>query len=195
MTENKDAAVEAEPEVGKQMLKLLVELGPLLVFFLTNSLAGIFWGTGLFVFATLISLIASRVLFGRIPTMPLVSGFFVVVFGGMTLYLQDDLFIKVKPTIVNTLFAVILFGGLLMNHSLLRYLFGEEFKLTEEGWRKLTFRWACFFVLLAILNEIVWRTMSTDFWVAFKAFGILPLTLAFAVSQVGLLKRFEMKGK
>lgn len=180
-----------EPQLHNQLLKLLVELGPLVVFFATNSMAGIFWGTGAFVGATLVSLVASRLLFGRIPTMPLVSGFFVVVFGGLTLYLHDDLFIKLKPTIVNLLFAAILFGGLLMGHSLLRYLFGDEFRLTEEGWRKLTFRWACFFVALAILNEIVWRTMSTDAWVSFKAFGILPLTIAFAISQVGLLKRFE----
>jgi intracellular septation protein len=190
MTTNEPQAA-AEPPVANQLLKLAVELGPLLVFFITNAKAGIFWGTGTFVVATLVSLVASRILFGRIPTMPLVSGAFVVTFGGLTLYLQDDLFIKLKPTIVNLLFAGILFGGLLMNHSLLRYLFGEEFRLSEEGWRKLTFRWACFFVVLAILNEIVWRNFSTDAWVTFKAFGILPLTLAFAISQVGLLKRFQ----
>ena len=127
--------------------------------------------------------------------MPLVSGFFVIVFGGLTLYLHDDVFIKLKPTIVNTLFAIILFGGLAVDRPLLRHLFGEEFRLSDEGWRKLTFRWACFFVVLAILNEIVWRTMSNDTWVAFKAFGILPLTLIFAVSQIGLLKRFELQDK
>jgi intracellular septation protein len=139
--------------------------------------------------------VLSRVLFGRLAIMPLVSGLFVVVFGGLTLYLQDDVFIKLKPTIVNTLFAAILFGGLAFNKSLLRHLFGEEFRLSDEGWRKLTFRWACFFVLLAVLNEIVWRTMSNDTWVAFKAFGILPLTLIFAISQIGLLKRFELNDK
>lgn len=193
MTEQTGAA--AEPQHTNQALKLLVELGPLLVFFLTNAWAGLYWGTGVFIGATLVSLLASRLLFGRIPIMPLISGAFVVAFGGLTLYLHDDVFIKVKPTIVNTLFAAILFGGLLAGRPLLRHLFGEEFKLTDEGWRKLTFRWACFFVALAILNEIVWRTMSSDAWVTFKVFGILPLTLAFAVAQIGLLKRFQIMDK
>jgi intracellular septation protein len=184
-----------QPQAAHQLLKLAVEFGPLLVFFTTNAMKGIYWGTGLFVAATLVSLVLSRVLFGRLAIMPLVSGLFVVVFGGLTLYLQDDVFIKLKPTIVNTLFAAILFGGLAFNKSLLRHLFGEEFRLSDEGWRKLTFRWACFFVLLAVLNEIVWRTMSNDTWVAFKAFGILPLTLIFAISQIGLLKRFELNDK
>lgn len=187
-----EALTTDEPEVGQQLLKLAVEFGPVLVFFATNAVKGIYWGTGLFVVATVVSLIASRLLFGRVPTMPLVSGIFVLIFGGLTLYLQDEVFIKLKPTIVNLLFAGILFGGLMMQRPLLRQLFGDEFKLTDEGWRKLTFRWACFFVVLAVLNEIVWRNMSNDAWVAFKAFGIIPLTLVFALSQIGLLKRFEL---
>jgi intracellular septation protein len=182
---------ESEPELNaNQFLKLLLEMGPLGVFFLTNSYKGIFWGTGAFMVATVIALTASRALFGRVPVMPLVSGVFVMVFGGLTLLLQDELFIKMKPTIVNTLFASILFGGLLFGHSLLKLLFGEVFRLREPGWRLLTFRWACFFVGLALLNEIVWRSFSTDFWVSFKVFGIMPLTLAFAIAQVGLLKRY-----
>lgn len=174
-----------------QVLKLLVEVGPLVVFFVVNARAGIFWGTGIFMVATLISLVASRIIFGRIPVMPMVSGACVLVFGGLTLWLQDDHFIKLKPTIVNALFAVALFGGLLAGHSLLKVIFGEVFNLTEEGWRKLTVRWACFFTFLAVLNEIVWRTVSTDTWVSFKVFAIMPLTMAFAVAQVGLLKRYE----
>ena len=174
-----------------QVSKLALEFGPLAVFFLSNSLQGIFWATGAFMVATVVALALSRVLFGRIPIMPLVSGFFVMTFGGLTLLLHDDLFIKMKPTIVNSIFATILLGGLAMGHSLLKYLFGEVFNLREPGWRILTFRWACFFVLLAVLNEIIWRTTSTDFWVSFKVFGIMPLTMVFAVSQIGLLKQYE----
>jgi intracellular septation protein len=139
-----------------------------------------------------VSLIASRFVFGRIPVMPLISGACVVVFGGLTLYLQDDHFIKLKPTIVNSLFAGSLFVGLLMGHSLLKVVFGEVFRLNEDGWRKLTIRWACFFAFLAILNEVVWRTVSTDTWVSFKVFAIMPITMIFAVAQIGLLKAHEI---
>lgn len=182
---------EAPPARG-QILKLLVELGPLVVFFVVNARAGIFWGTGIFMGATIASLVASRVLFRRIPVMPLVSGACVMVFGGLTLWLQDEHFIKIKPTIVNALFAAALFIGLLAGQSLLRIVFGEVFRLTEEGWRKLTLRWACFFVCLALLNEIVWRSFSTDVWVSFKVFAVMPLTMAFAVAQIGLLRQHEL---
>jgi intracellular septation protein len=193
VTQSSEVKQPAQIEGGqRQLLKLLVELGPLVVFFIANSQGGIMLGTQLFVAATLISLVASRMLLGKIATMPLVSGFFVIVFGGLTVWLEDELFIKMKPTIVNTLFAALLFGGLAMGKSWLKYLFDEAFHLTDEGWRKLTFRWACFFVLLAILNEIVWRSASTDFWVSFKLFGIMPLTLIFAISQIGLLKKYEV---
>ncbi len=176
----------------RQLLKFVVELGPLVVFFLTNARAGIFWGTGLFIAATLVSLAASRLLFGRIPIMPLVSAGVVVVFGGLTLWLQDELFIKLKPTIVNAIFAAVLFGGLLSGRSLLSYLFGDVFALTAEGWRKLTFRWACFFVFLALLNELAWRLLTTDQWVTFKVFGIMPITMLFALAQMGLLQRHAL---
>jgi intracellular septation protein len=175
---------------SRPLLKLLVELGPLVVFFVVNGRAGIFWGTGAFMAATVAALAASQVLFGRVPTMPLVSGFFVVIFGGLTLWLQDELFIKMKPTIVNLLFAAALFGGLAFGKALFKVLFGEVFRLTDEGWRKLTMRWAAFFLVLAGLNEIVWRSFSTDVWVSFKLFAVMPLTFAFAIAQVGLLKRF-----
>ena len=175
-----------------QLLKLAVEVGPLVVFFIVNARAGIFWGTGVFMVTTIVALIASRFMFGRIPVMPLVSGACVVVFGGLTLWLQDDHFIKIKPTIVNALFAVALFGGLLAGHSLLKVVFGEVFRLNEDGWRKLTLRWACFFTFLAVLNEVVWRTVSTDTWVSFKVFAIMPLTMVFALSQIGLLKAHEI---
>jgi intracellular septation protein len=189
MSQSETTKAEGGESGTQQLLKFLVELGPLVVFFLTNARAGIFWGTGLFIVATLISLVASRVLFGRVPVMPLVSAVVVVVFGGLTLWLQDDLFIKLKPTIVNGIFASVLFGGLFFGKSLLRYLFGDVFALDDEGWRKLTFRWACFFVFLAFLNEAAWRLFTTDQWVTFKVFGIMPITMVFAISQVGLLQR------
>ncbi len=188
---NETSAKATETSLKAQLLKLAVEVGPLLVFFLVNARAGIFWGTGVFMGATLASLIASRMLFGRIPVMPLVSGACVIVFGGLTLWLQDDHFIKIKPTIVNALFAGALFFGLLANQPLLRIVFGEVFRLTDEGWRKLTLRWACFFMFLAVLNEIMWRSFSTDTWVNFKVFAVMPLTMAFAVAQVGLLRHYE----
>lgn len=187
------AAPSAAPEFGgRQLLKLAVEIGPLLIFFLVNARAGIFAGTASFMITTPIALIASRLLFGRVAIMPLVSGFFILVFGALTLWLQDELFIKMKPTILNGLFAIVLFTGLATGRSLLKYVFGEIFFITDEGWRKLTFRWACFFLALAVLNEIVWRAWSTDAWVAFKVFGIMPLTMAFALAQLGLLSRHQL---
>ncbi len=192
---DKDVDDAGAPGDGEQPSagRLFLELGPLVVFFFVNSQYGIFTGTAAFMIATVIALSASKYFFRRVPLMPLISGVFILIFGGLTIYLNDELFIKIKPTIVNTMFATILFGGLIFRHSLLRYLFGEVFRLTDEGWRVLTFRWACFFVVLAVLNEIVWRFFSNDFWIGFKIFGVMPLTLIFAVSQVGLLKRYEAR--
>jgi intracellular septation protein len=170
--------------------KLLIELGPLLVFFATNAVAGIFAGTAVFMLATLLSLAAAHFRYRKVPVMPLVSAVIVFVFGGLTLYLQDETFIKLKPTIVYSMFALLLGAGLLLRKPLLELLFGPAFSLTEEGWRKLTFRWMAFFIAMAIVNEIVWRNFSTDAWVSFKAFGFLPLTLLFAIAQVPLLQRY-----
>jgi intracellular septation protein len=121
--------------------------------------------------------------------MPLVSGVVIVVFGGLTLALQDELFIKLKPTIVNTLFGLILLGGLYFRKPLLALVLDSLFHLDDEGWRKLTLRWALFFFVLAALNEVIWRSVGTDLWVNFKVFGILPLTLLFALSQAPLMSR------
>src|SRR5690606_22725433 len=152
----------------------------------------LFIATGLFIVATLISLAVSLALTRRLPVMPFVTGVVVVVFGGLTLWLHDETFIKMKPTIVNTLFGVVLLGGLLFGKSLLGYVFDSVFRLTDEGWRKLTFRWGLFFFALAVLNEIVWRTMSTDAWVNFKVFAILPLTFIFAMLQMRLITKHAL---
>lgn len=182
----------AEPEFGwKQIVKLLVEIGPLAVFFVANARTDIFVATGAFMVATIVALPASWWLMRRLPVMPLVTAVFVLVFGGLTLYLADDLFIKLKPTIVNTLFGVILLGGLAFGRPLLRLVFADVFRLTDEGWRVLTLRWALFFLLLAVLNELVWRSFSTDAWVNFKVFGIAPLTMIFGMAQLGLLQRYK----
>lgn len=169
--------------------KLVIELGPLIVFFAANAIAGIYAGTAAFMVATLISLAAARLLHRKVPIMLLISGVIVLVFGGLTIFLHDETFIKLKPTIVYSMFALLLAAGLLLRKPLLQLLFGSAFALTEEGWRKLTVRWIAFFVAMALVNEYVWRNFSTDAWVSFKVFGFLPLTLLFAVVQVPLLQR------
>ena len=185
---------DIKPEKGmRKLYATALELGPLLLFFAANSKWGIFIGTGVFIVATAICLPCYRWMEGRWPVMPMVGGFFVLVFGGLTIWLQDETFIKLKPTIVNTMFGLVLLGGLYFRKPLLQIVLDSVFELTEEGWRKLTLRWALFFFALAALNEIVWRTQTTDFWVSFKVFGIMPLTIAFALAQTPLLLRHEVK--
>jgi intracellular septation protein len=167
----------------------LLEIGPLVLFFIANGKWDIFVGTTVFVVATAIVLPFYRWLEGRWPIMPLVGGFFVVVFGGLTLWLQDATFIKLKPTIVNCLFGVILGGGLLFGRPLLKPIFGSAFQLTETGWKQLTLRWSLFFFFLAVVNEIAWRGFSTETWIASKLFVSFPLTMIFALFQIGLLRR------
>ena len=184
---------ETKPEKDSEQsvaAKLLIELGPLLVFFGVNAAYGIFAGTAAFMAATVLSLGVAWWLYHKIAVMPLVSAVIVLAFGGLTIYLQDDTFIKLKPTIVYTMFAVLLVGGLAARKPVLALLFGPVFNLTDEGWRKLTLRWALFFVVMAVLNEFVWRNYSTDTWVSFKAFGFLPITFLFAMAQVPLMQRY-----
>ena len=185
----------SNPSSPNSLLKLALEIGPLVLFFITNSRAGIFWATGVFMVAICLSLSVSWILERRLPTLPLVTGIFVLVFGGLTLVLQDELFIKLKPTFVNILFAVILFGGLCWGKSFLKSLMGSMFAMSERGWQILTFRWALFFIVLAVLNEIVWRNTSTDTWVSFKVFGIMPLTLLFSIAQLPTMNRHKLIGK
>jgi intracellular septation protein len=175
------------------MLKLALDLGPLVLFFAANARYGIFTATAAFMVAVLAALFVSYAITRRLPIMPVVTAIIVMVFGSLTLILHDATFIKVKPTIIYALFGAVLIGGLLFNKPLLGVVFDSLFHLSDEGWRKLTLRWAIFFFALAVLNEIVWRSVSTDAWVTFKAFGVLPLTLLFGALQVPLLKRYAVE--
>ena len=161
-----------------------------IIFFIANARADIFVATAWFMGAMVISLILTWFILRKIAVMPLVTGVVVLVFGGLTLWLQDDTFIKIKPTITNGLFAAVLLGGLLFGQSLLKYVFGDVYKLRPEGWSRLTLNWGLFFVVLAVINEILWRNFSTDIWVAFKVWGVMPLTVIFSITQVGLLNKY-----
>jgi intracellular septation protein len=192
-------------------VKLVLDLGPLLVFFLANSRpalfapllrpflsdallsgehAGIFTATAIFIPTVLVALGIGYALTRHLPLMPVITAVIVVVFGGLTLILQDETFIKLKPTIIYVLFGAALLIGLAFGKSLLGLVFDSVFHLTDEGWRKLTLRWALFFLALAVLNEFVWRTMSTDTWVTFKVFGVVPVTFVFAALQYPLLQKY-----
>jgi intracellular septation protein len=194
-------------------LKLALDIGPLLLFFVANSRPalflplfgpllpariisgehiGIFVATAVFMSAVIIALIISYALTRHLPLMPVITAVIVLVFGSLTLMLQDEQFIKLKPTIIYLLFGGVLLGGLAFGKPLLGTVFDSVFHLKEEGWRKLTLRWALFFFALAALNEIIWRTQSTDFWVSFKVFGVLPLTFLFAALQFPLMSRYAM---
>jgi intracellular septation protein len=172
------------------ILKLTLDIGPLVLFFLANSRFGIFAATGAFMAAVVAALLVSYAMTRQWPIMPVVTAIVVVVFGSLTLALHDETFIKLKPTIIYVLFGGILLGGYILEKPFLAILFDSMFHLTAEGWRKLTLRWALFFFALAVLNEAIWRTQSTDFWVNFKLFGFVPITFVFAALQYPLLMRY-----
>ena len=209
-----DDEVELQ-DLKAPMIRLALELGPLIVFFMVNSFGErwleaspllsswfsqpIIFATAVFMVAMAISLVLSWVLLKRVAVMPLVTAVVVLVFGGLTLWFQDAVFIKMKPTIVNTMFGAVLLGGLVFGQSLLRYVFGDVYKLKPRGWWVLTLRWGLFFLVLAVLNEVVWRgadaiysdaKAANDLWVAFKVWGIMPLTIVFSMFQLPLLKTY-----
>ena len=175
------------------LFKLATELGPLVIFFAANAKFGVFVATGAFMVAIVVAIIASYVVTQHVPLMAIVTAFIVLVFGGLTLFFHDETFIKVKPTIIYSLFAATLGIGLLFGRSFIAVMFDQMFNLTPEGWRILTVRWAIFFACMAVVNEIVWRTQSTDFWVTFKAFGVIPITAIFAMAQSSLIKRYHLE--
>ncbi|MFT5290880.1 MAG: intracellular septation protein [Planctomycetota bacterium] len=202
MTENTDENQEpAGPHLGP-LAKLAVEAGPLVVFFMTNSIAkkrledpgdSLFWATGTFMAAIVISLLVSWKVERRIPPMAAFTAVFVLIFGGLTLYLQDDFFIKVKSTIINVLFAGILGVGLMTGRTLLKVVLGEAIQMRDAGWRTLTIRWVFYFLFLALANEVVWRNFSDDTWVSFKSFGVMPLTIIFSLLQLPLMQKHQIE--
>ena len=177
----------------KSFYKLLIDIGPLAVFFIFYTRSGLQASILPFMVATVIAVLFSYILEKKIPIMPTVGAGIVLLFGGLTIYFDNDIFFKMKPTIINVLFAVILYGGILINKPLLKYLLGAALKLEETGWKILTQRWIGFFIALAVLNEIVWRTQSTDVWVNFKVFGILPITFIFTMTQFPLIKKYQIE--
>lgn len=181
------------PPAHSPMLKLLIEVGPLVAFFAAYGKAGIYWATGVLMAATVVALVASWRLLGKVSAVPVVTAVLVVVFGGLTFALDDPRFIKMKPTMINLVFAVALIVGVFLGKSPLKLMLGEAFSLTAQGWKILSYRWAAFFLVLAVVNEVVWRNFSEGAWVNFKVFGILPLTFVFAMAQIGVIRRHEEK--
>jgi intracellular septation protein len=192
MTDDQGAAPEKRRTINP-VLKLVLELGPLALFFVAYSRLGLFGATGVMMASVIVTLSVSYALLRRIPIMPLVTAIIVVIFGSLTFYFHDETFIKMKPTVLYVLFGGALLGGLAFNRPLLPILFDGALNVTAEGWRKLTWRWAFFFIALALCNELVWRTQSTDIWVGFKTFGIMPLIIVFGLTQAPLIMRYEAK--
>ena len=176
----------------KSLYKLLIDIGPLAVFFIFYTRSGLQASILPLMIATVIAVLFSYILEKKIPIMPTVGAAIVLIFGGLTIYFDNEVFIKMKPTIINLIFAIILYGGMLVKKPLLKILLGAALRLEEEGWRILTYRWIGFFIALAVLNEIVWRTQTTDIWVNFKVFGILPITFIFTMTQFPLIKKHQI---
>jgi len=177
----------------KSIYKLLIDIGPLAVFFIFYTRGDLKTAILPFMIATIIAVLFSYIIEKKIPIMPTVGAAIILVFGGLTIYFDNETFFKMKPTIINLLFAGILYGGFILNKSLLRYLLGAALKLQDEGWDILTKRWIGFFIALAILNEIIWRTQTTDMWVNFKVFGILPITFIFTLTQFSTIKKYQIE--
>lgn len=173
----------------KQSTKFLLEIGPLLVFFLAYRVGGLIPATFILVVGTVISVFVNYAIEQKIPVMPVVSAVILTIFGVLTVVSQDEIYIKMKPTIINCLFAAILLGGLLIRKGLLKFLMQSTITMEDAAWKIFSFRWAVFFLFLAGVNECVWRNFSTDFWVAFKVFGMVPLTLVFMGTQIPFLKK------
>lgn len=204
MTSSREQSAQDTEKQINPILKLALELGPIVLFVLSYKFGDrliavadleepfsrpIFVATAVIMVATLVAISISWSITRTLPAMPIVTAVVVSIFGGLTLYLQDDTFIKLKPTIINSLFGLVLIGGMLFGRSLLKIVMGPAFQLDEEGWNKLTWRWGLFFFFLAIVNEVIWRNFSEAFWVGFKFWGMTGLTMAFVASQIPLMMR------
>tara|TARA_B100000029_G_C17336707_1_gene873767 strand:- start:12 stop:551 length:540 start_codon:yes stop_codon:yes gene_type:complete len=177
----------------KSLTKILVDIGPLAIFFIFYTRGNLQSAILPFMIATVIAVIFSYIIEKKIPVMPTFAAIIVLIFGGLTIYLDNEIFFKMKPTIINLLFAAILYGGILLDKILLKNLFGNAIRLQDAGWDILTKRWIGFFIALAILNEIIWRTQTTDIWVNFKVFAILPITFVFTLVQFSLIKKYQIE--
>jgi intracellular septation protein len=187
----------APPSTGRRtinpVLKLALEFGPLAIFFIASARFNLYVATASLMVSVVVTLAIAYAIAGRVPVMPLVTAAAVLIFGALTFYFADPTFIKIKPTIVNCIFGTALLGGLVFDKPLLPIVLDTALHLDRPGWIKLTFRWGLFFFFLAALNEIVWRTQSDTFWAGFKVFGTMPITIAFALLQVPLILRHEVK--
>jgi len=181
--------------MNKPLIKFITDFGPLLIFFIIyfNNENDLKVAIPPFIIATLIALIVIYFLEKRIPMVPLISGLLITFFGGLTLYFDNKIFFYMKPTIINLLFAFVLFfGKYFTKRPLLKIFFKNAFNLKDEGWKKLNYRWIGFFIFVAVLNEIVWRTQSEAFWVNFKVWGLLPISFIFAASQYPLINKYKL---
>ena len=182
-------------------LNAAIEYGPLAIFLVAyfvgnrylDDTGAILLGTAAIMVATVVALSVAWFVQRRVPKVPLISGALLMVFGGLTLWLQDPTFIKMKPTMVYLLFSGVLLGGLALRRPLLKPLLGKAWRLDDAGWRKLTLRFGLFFMAMAALNELVWRTQTTDFWVSYKVFGTMGLILVFTMTQVSLINRHQIE--
>jgi intracellular septation protein len=181
--------------MNPQLRRLALDLGPLFVFFVAYRFLGIYAATGVFMGAVLVALILDYVIERKLSPVPIMTAVLVMIFGGLTLYLKNDIFIKMKPTALYLLFGLTLLGGLYFNRLFLKYLLSLGFEMPDNSWRALTLRYGIFFLALAAANEIIWRNFSTNIWVDFKVWGVMPLILLFSVSQVPFLMKHQEEEK